>query len=136
MEGIVGSLSEISCVIAGVSTEYYRQATSEAVAGRLARAHQKAWDAVMSGGPAAQAYADLRRQAERLIDGANLLEGCDRHIVWALTPVIAASLACDAGHARVDLREVGAALWRMLQVALRGAEGLSQDAPEAERRAA
>lgn len=136
MEGIVGQSTEVSRVISAVSAEYYAQSAPAALAGRLARLHQNAWESVMSGRPAAAAFDELRRSADRLFNGRDLIEAGDRHIVWALTPVIAASLACAPGVERVSLRDVGGALWRMLNVAVKGARALSPVAAEPERRAA
>ena len=114
-EMLAGQAAEVSSVISAVALEYYTQAAPAAAAGRLARLHQKAWEAVIAGDSADQQFAELRRQAFALVDAQELIEVCDQHIVWALTPVIAASLACGPGHERISLREVGGALWRMLQ---------------------
>ncbi len=118
MEAIVGATTEVSRVISAVSTDYYAEQAPAALAGRLARLHQKAWETVMSGECAAEAYAELRRSADKLFNAREIVEAADQHIVWALTPVIAASLACAPGEDRVSLREVGGAIWRLLNVAV------------------
>jgi hypothetical protein len=135
MQGIVGDTTEVSRVIAAVSLEYYAASAPTALAGRLARLHQRAWETVMSGASADHAYAELQRYSDKLFNGRELIETGDRHIVWALTPVLAASLACGPGEERISLREVGGALWRLLHVSLKGAEALAAETRH-ERRAA
>lgn len=41
--------NEMTKVIASVAVEFYAQTTPAAVAGRLARLHQAAWDEVLAG---------------------------------------------------------------------------------------
>jgi len=127
MQGIVGDTTEVSRIIAAVSMEYYATSAPMALAGRLARLHQRAWEAVMSGASAELAYDELRRYSDKLFNGRELIETGDRHIVWALTPVLAASLACAPGEDKISLREVGGALWRLLHVALKGAGALAEE---------
>ena len=98
--------NEMKKVIATVAVEFYAQGSPAAVAGRHAGA----------------AFAELRRHAQRLFNPEQLIEGCNSHILWALTPVVAASLACGAGEDRVSLREIGAALSQMLAAALASTE--------------
>ena len=114
--------NEMRKVIATVAVEFYAQGSPAAVAGRLARLHQAAWDEVLAGRHAGAAFAELRRHAQRLFNPEQLIEGCNSHILWALTPVVAASLACGAGEDRVSLREIGAALSQMLAAALASTE--------------
>lgn len=110
--------NEMTKVIASVAVEFYAQTTPAAVAGRLARLHQAAWDEVLAGRQAGAAFAELRRHAQRLFNPEQLIDGCNSHILWALAPVVAASLACGPGEDRVSLREIGAALSQMLAGAL------------------
>lgn len=110
--------NEMKTVIGSVSVEFYAQATPPAFAGRLARLHQAAWEEVLAGRHAGAAFAELRRYAERLFNPDDLIEACNSHILWALTPVVAASLACGPGEDRVSLREIGAALSQMLRASL------------------
>ena len=133
MEEMAGHTTEVSRVIASVSLEYYAQAAPAALAARLARLHQNAWEAAMSGGSAESAFGELHRYSDKLLNGREVVEMGDQHIVWALTPVLAASLACAPGDEHVSLREVGGALWRMLNVALEGVGALD---PQPARQAA
>ena len=114
--------NEMKTVIATVALEFYAQATPAAVAGRLARLHQSAWEEVLAGRKAVEAFAELRRHAHRMFNPDQLIDACNAHILWALTPVIAASLACGPGDDRVSLREIGAALSQLLAGALASAE--------------
>jgi len=111
--------NEMRTVIGSISVEFYAQATPPAFAGRLARLHQAAWDDVLAGRHAGGAFGELRRYAERLFNPDELIEACNSHILWALTPVVAASLACGPGEDKVSLREIGAALGQMLRASLR-----------------
>ncbi len=110
--------NEMAKVIASVSIEFYAQATPAAVAGRLARLHQAAWDDVLAGRNACAAFAELRRHAQRLFNPDDLINGCNGHILWALTPVVGAQLACAPGEGAVSLREIGSALTQLLNNAL------------------
>ena len=118
MKEIVATNSEISRVIASACAAHYTECVPEAVAGRLARLHQAVWEAVVTGAPAGDALADLRRQASRLFDEDALIQQCDRRVVRDLTPVIAASLACGPGEDRIRLRDIEAAMYRLLDEAL------------------
>ena len=110
--------NEMKKVIGTVAIEFYAQATPPAFAGRLARLHQSAWDEILAGRHAGAAFAELRRYAERLFNPDDLIEACNSHILWALTPVVGASLACGPGEDKVSLREIGAALAQMLRSSL------------------
>ena len=59
-------------------------------------------------------FAELRRQASRLFNAEQMIEDCNRRVVWALTPVVAASMACAPGEGYVSLRDVGATLQQLL----------------------
>lgn len=106
--------NELKKVIAQVAVEFYGQSTPAALAGRLARLHQSAWDEILAGRHAGGAFAELRRCAERVFNPDDLIHACNSHVLWALTPVIAASLACGPGEDRVSLREISSALSQML----------------------
>jgi len=114
--------NEMTKVVGSIAIEFYAQATPAAVAGRLARLHQTAWEDVLAGRNAAAAFAELRRHAQRLFNPDDLIHACNGHIVWALTPVIGAQIACGPGEGRVSLREIGGALTQLLQTALAAPE--------------
>ncbi len=105
---------EMKKAIAQVAIEFYAQATPAALAGRLARLHQAAWDEVLAGRHAGEAFGELHRCAERVFNPEDLIRTCNAHVLWALTPVIAASLACGPGEDKVSLREISSALTQML----------------------
>lgn len=130
-DGYDAQTNEMKRVICAVAAEFYAQA-APAAADRLARLHRAAWEEVVAGRSAVSAFAELRRQADRLFNADDLIDTCNRHMVWALTPVVGANMACGPGEDFVNLREVGAALSRLLTVALAG----RGSAGPAERRAA
>ena len=113
--------AEMKRVIAAVTVEFYAHAAPAGAGGRLARLHQTAWDAVLVGFGAEGAFAELRRQASRLFNAEQMIEDCNRRVVWALTPVVAASMACAPGEGYVSLRDVGATLQQLLASVLREA---------------
>ncbi|HMN72012.1 MAG TPA: hypothetical protein PKA55_09110 [Rhodoblastus sp.] len=113
--------NELKKVIGEVAVEFYAQAAPPAVAGRMARLQQAAWDEVLAGRHAGTAFADLRNCAQRLFNPDDLIDTCNHHILWALTPVVGASLACGPGEDRISLREIGAALAHMLAGAMASA---------------
>ncbi|MFV0280181.1 MAG: hypothetical protein ACK5JM_05395 [Rhodoblastus sp.] len=110
--------NEMTKVIGSVTMEFYALATPMAIAGRLARAHQAAWDEVLAGRCAGAAFNDLRRLAHRLSNSNEMIELCNKRILWALTPVVGASLVCGPGEDRVQLRDIADALSHMLANAL------------------
>lgn len=105
--------AEIKRVVFAVASEYYAEVAPD-VADRLARAHQSAWEDVIAGRSAVAAFANLRRHVERFADADRVIDICNRHTIWALTPAIGASIACAPGEDFVSLREVGAALAHLL----------------------
>ncbi len=118
MDQAIGvEINELKKVIGEVANEFYAQATPAAVSGRMARLQQAAWDEVLAGRHAGAAFADVRACAQRLFNPEELVETCNRHILWALTPVVGASLVCGPGEDRISLREIGAALAQMLAAA-------------------
>lgn len=115
--------NEMKRVIGQIAVEFYAQATPAALAGRLARMHQAAWDEVLAGRHAGAAFAEVRRHAQRVFNPDEMIDACNSHILWALTPVVGASIACGPGEDRVSLREIAAALAQMLS----GAAGIARE---------
>lgn len=109
-----GSADEFLSVVASVSEDFYVQASPASVAGRLAALQIQAWRGILTGATPAPILGELRRQAARLIDADELIDTCNGHIVWALTPAIAASAACGPGCEQISLREIEASLLRLL----------------------
>jgi hypothetical protein len=114
----VGAGSEVSRVIASVCNAHYDDNAPPTLAGRLARLHQSVWEAVVAGGPAQATLEGLRRQASRLFEADALIARCDHKVIWELTPVIAATLACGPGEDQVRLRDISNALHQLLQEGL------------------
>jgi hypothetical protein len=135
-EIVVERTSEFSNVIASVVSEFYTQYAPAPMAQRLARLHENAWDAILCGATAVPAFTELHRQAARLANADDLIDCCNQHVVWALTPVIAASLACGPGEDRVSLRTVGDAMMRLLESALADVCETSQVTHQSDLRAA
>ena len=120
--------TELAEVLGSVISGFYAQATVAPVAERLAALHRTIWQAALAGAVARNEMRELARQTAKLAAPAQTIDRCNEAVIWALTPVIAASLACGPGEEPIRLRDVAGALHSLLEACASAAAG---DAPAA-----